>query len=98
MTNSDCINKPPGFAVHGGSSIAAGVVELLRVMRNQPRIELAHRLIETPQDACVVKNASRVQAAFRARSVKKSYSLIVVAMAKKLAQFNWALEICNGLG
>ena len=38
------INKPPGFAVHGGSSITSGVIEMFRVMRNQPRLELAHRI------------------------------------------------------
>ena len=65
----------------GGSSIAAGVVELLRVMRNQPRIELAHRL-DRDTSGCLLLCKKRVvlkevQAAFRARSVKKSYSLIV---------------------
>jgi 23S rRNA pseudouridine955/2504/2580 synthase len=75
------INKPPGFAVHGGSSIAAGVVELLRVMRNQPRIELAHRL-DRDTSGCLLLCKKRgvlkeVQAAFRARTVKKNYALIV---------------------
>ena len=75
------INKPYGFAVHGGSSIAAGVVELLRVMRNQPRIELAHRL-DRDTSGCLLLCKRRgvlkdVQAAFRARTVKKNYALIV---------------------
>ena len=75
------INKPHGFAVHGGSSIAAGVVELLRVMRNQPRIELAHRL-DRDTSGCLLLCKKRgvlkeVQAAFRARTVKKNYALIV---------------------
>ena len=84
------INKPPGFAVHGGSSIAAGVVELLRVMRNQSRIELAHRL-DRDTSGCLLLCKKRgvlkeVQAAFRARSVKKNYSLIVAERWPKKAR------------
>ena len=75
------INKPFGFAVHGGSTISAGVVEMLRVMRNQPRIELAHRL-DRDTSGCLLLCKKRgvlkeVQAAFRNRLVKKKYSLIV---------------------
>jgi 23S rRNA pseudouridine955/2504/2580 synthase len=74
------INKPYGFAVHGGSSIASGVVELLRVMRTQPRIELAHRL-DRDTSGCLLLCKKRgvlkeVQAAFRERRVKKKYTLI----------------------
>ena len=74
------INKPHGFAVHGGSSITSGVVELLRVIRGQPRIELAHRL-DRDTSGCLLlcKKSSvlkKVQAAFRERTVKKRYTLI----------------------
>jgi 23S rRNA pseudouridine955/2504/2580 synthase len=44
----DCfvaINKPSGLAVHGGSGISFGVIELLRAARPQAKfLELAHRL------------------------------------------------------
>ena len=75
------INKPHGFAVHGGSSISSGVVEMMRVIRNQPRIELAHRL-DRDTSGCLLMCKKRgvlkeVQAAFRERNVKKKYSLIV---------------------
>lgn len=74
------INKPYGFAVHGGSSITSGVVEMLRVMRGQPRIELAHRL-DRDTSGCLLLCKKRgvlkeVQAAFRERTVKKKYTLI----------------------
>lgn len=39
------LNKPPGIAVHAGSGLAHGVIEILRALRpQQPFIELAHRL------------------------------------------------------
>ena len=39
------INKDSGLAVHGGSGISFGVIELLRASRpNQKALELAHRL------------------------------------------------------
>ena len=74
------INKPYGFAVHGGSSITSGVVEMLRVLRNLPRIELAHRL-DRDTSGCLMLCKKRgvlkeVQAAFRQRTVKKKYTLI----------------------
>lgn len=74
------INKPYGFAVHGGSSITSGVVEMLRVIRGQPRIELAHRL-DRDTSGCLLLCKKRgvlkeVQAAFRERTVKKKYTLI----------------------
>lgn len=78
------INKPHGFAVHGGSSIASGVVELLRVMRAQPRIELAHRL-DRDTSGCLLLCKKRgvlkeVQAAFRERRIKKKYTLIAAGL------------------
>lgn len=39
------INKPSGLAVHGGSGISFGVIELLRASRPEEKaLELAHRL------------------------------------------------------
>lgn len=74
------INKPSGFAVHGGSSITSGVIEMFRVMRNLPRLELAHR-IDRDTSGCLLmckkRSALKVaQEAFRERQVKKKYHLI----------------------
>lgn len=39
------VNKPSGLAVHGGSGIKLGLIELLRAMRPQQKfLELVHRL------------------------------------------------------
>jgi len=39
------INKPSGIAVHGGSGVSSGIVELLRMREPKPRfLELVHRL------------------------------------------------------
>ncbi len=39
------INKPSGIAVHGGSGVSHGVIEILRSIRpDAPYLELAHRL------------------------------------------------------
>jgi len=39
------INKPSGVAVHGGSGVSHGVIEVLRALRpDTPYLELAHRL------------------------------------------------------
>lgn len=38
------INKPAGLAVHGGSGLAFGVIEVLRAARPDEPLELAHRL------------------------------------------------------
>jgi len=75
------LNKPPGFAVHGGSSINAGVVEMMRVIKGRPEIELAHRL-DRDTSGCLLLCKKRsvlkeIQAAFRDRTVKKKYTLIV---------------------
>lgn len=75
------LNKPSGFAVHGGSSIASGVIELMREMRGIPRLELAHR-IDRDTSGCLLICKRRsvlvaVQEAFRQRSVKKKYDVFV---------------------
>jgi len=38
------IDKPSGIAVHGGSGVSFGVIEALRALRPEERLELAHRL------------------------------------------------------
>jgi len=38
------VDKPAGMAVHGGSGVDLGVVEALRAVRQDPYLELAHRL------------------------------------------------------
>lgn len=47
------VNKPSGLAVHGGSGINLGLVEALRQIRNEPTLELAHRL-DRETSGCIV--------------------------------------------
>jgi len=75
------LNKPPGIAVHGGSSISSGVVEILRAATGNDRLELVHRL-DRGTSGCLILAKRRpalveAQNAFRARTVKKIYEAFV---------------------
>ena len=76
------LNKPAGIAVHGGSGISAGVVEILRETMGNPRLELVHRLDrDTSGCLALAKNRQALQLAqlqFRQRRVKKIYELFVL--------------------
>lgn len=76
------IDKPAGLAVHGGSGISFGVIELLRQQRPEARfLELAHRLDrETSGLLMIGKRRSalnRVQDAMRAGRMEKRYLAMV---------------------
>lgn len=75
------LNKPAGVAVHGGSTISAGVVEILREALGKPRLELVHRLDrDTSGCLALAKNRPALKLAqdqFRRRTVKKIYELFV---------------------
>ncbi len=75
------IDKPSGIAVHGGSGIGAGVVEILRDMTGNLRLELVHRLDrDTSGCLALAKNRqalSYAQQQFRDRQVKKIYEVFV---------------------
>lgn len=76
------INKPPGIAVHGGSGVPYGVIEVIRELYPQyPRIELAHR-IDKDTSGCLVLAKKRqgliaLHKAFREGNVKKTYLALV---------------------
>lgn len=72
------IDKPAGLAVHGGSGVRLGLIEVLRQMfPRSPFIELVHRLDRDTSGAIMVarKRAvlQHVQAELRAGRVGKSY-------------------------
>jgi 23S rRNA pseudouridine955/2504/2580 synthase len=77
------INKPAGFAVHGGSGINAGVIEALRELRPENRfLELVHR-IDRDTSGCLIiaKKRSALRTLheyFRGDGVKKSYLALLV--------------------
>ncbi|OGT45300.1 MAG: hypothetical protein A3E83_08535 [Gammaproteobacteria bacterium RIFCSPHIGHO2_12_FULL_41_20] len=72
------INKPPGMAVHAGSQVRLGVVEILRSMYPRlPHLELAHRL-DSDTSGCLILCKKRsilkeVHCLFREDKVRKLY-------------------------
>lgn len=76
------IDKPAGTAVHGGSGVSHGVIELLRHARPELRdLSLVHRL-DRETSGCLVlaKRRSvlrRLHAVFRAGRVEKNYLALV---------------------
>ena len=76
------INKPAGVAVHGGSGVSHGVIELLRLERPQERfLELVHRLDrETSGMLLLAKRRSALTALhrqLREGAVQKFYHVLV---------------------
>ena len=72
------INKPSGFAVHGGSGINSGIIEALRELRPDSRfLELVHRLDRDTSGCLIIaKKRSALRTLheyFRGDGVKKSY-------------------------
>jgi len=98
------LNKPSGFAVHGGSGISSGVIEGLRVLRPDARfLELAHRLDKDTSGCLLVakkRSALRVlHDQFRGNGVKKTYlALLVGQWDRKKQQINARLLKNTGKG
>jgi 23S rRNA pseudouridine955/2504/2580 synthase len=77
------LDKPAGLAVHGGSGVSLGAIELLRAARPEARLlALAHRLDrDTSGCLLIAKTQSslrRLQAEFRAGKVEKIYLALLV--------------------
>jgi 23S rRNA pseudouridine955/2504/2580 synthase len=77
------IHKPAGLAVHGGSGIAQGVIEQLRIQRPQARfLELVHRLDkETSGILLVAKKRSSLlalQDQLRHHQMQKHYLAVAL--------------------
>lgn len=82
------INKPAGIAVHGGSGLSHGVIEILRASRpNAPFLELAHRLDrETSGCLMLAKKRSalrRLQELQRAGKIEKRYLALLSGRSRK---------------
>jgi 23S rRNA pseudouridine955/2504/2580 synthase len=81
------LNKPSGLAVHGGSGISLGAIELLRAARPDSRyLELVHRLDRDTSGCLLVakKRSSlrQLHAAFREGHVKKIYYALLTGQWK----------------
>jgi 23S rRNA pseudouridine955/2504/2580 synthase len=91
------VDKPSGLAVHGGSGINAGCIEILRVLRpNERALELIHR-IDRDTSGCllVAKRRSMLRSMhemLRAGRVRKYYlALAAGSWPKRLQRVDHAL-------
>lgn len=77
------VNKPAGLAVHGGSGVPYGLVDVLRRLRPAARgLELAHRL-DRDTSGCVVVAKKRsslryLHGLFRSGQVEKHYQALLI--------------------
>lgn len=76
------IDKPAGFAVHGGSGISHGIIEALRTLRpDAPYLELVHRLDRDTSGCLIIaKRRSALRALhgqLRAGTLNKRYLALV---------------------
>lgn len=82
------INKPSGVAVHGGSGLSHGVIEILRASRpNAPYLELAHRL-DRETSGCLMLAKKRsalrtLQELQRAGGIEKRYAALLLGSSHK---------------
>jgi 23S rRNA pseudouridine955/2504/2580 synthase len=72
------LNKPAGIAVHGGTGLRYGIIDMARAARPEiPRLDLVHRLDrETSGCLLLAKDATtlrRLNAALAARRFRKTY-------------------------
>ena len=83
------VNKPSGLAVHGGSGIDFGLIELMRHLNPEHRfLELVHRIDKNTSGIIVIakkRSALRLmQELFRNKKIKKNYLVAVKG--------NWELQ------
>jgi len=76
------VNKPAGFAVHGGSGVSSGIIEGLRLIRPEAHfLELVHRLDkDTSGCLLIAKKRSalrKLQALFRESQIQKTYQALL---------------------
>jgi len=76
------LDKPAGLAVHKGSGVDYGIIEILRALRpDEPFLELAHRLDRDTSGCLALARTptalQKIQEAFRAGAVEKRYLVLV---------------------
>ena len=76
------VNKPAGFAVHGGSGVSSGIIEGIRLLRPEAHfLELVHRLDkDTSGCLLIAKKRSalrKLQELFRNSQVQKTYQALL---------------------
>ncbi len=82
------VNKPAGFAVHGGSGVSSGIIEGLRLLRPEAHfLELVHRLDKDTSGCLIIaKKRSALRAfhtIFRDNHIHKTYVALLSGQWKK---------------
>jgi 23S rRNA pseudouridine955/2504/2580 synthase len=75
------LNKPEGLAVHSGSGLKYGVIDVLRPMRSDTELELVHRL-DRDTSGCLLLAKNRpalleMQRILQDNSIRKNYLALV---------------------
>ncbi len=86
------LNKPSGFAVHGGSGINSGVIEALRQIRPQQKfLELVHRLDKDTSGCLLVAKKRSIlkmlHEKFRGDGMQKTYLALLAGQFKRKKQW-----------
>ncbi|WP_269914462.1 RluA family pseudouridine synthase [Acinetobacter sp. HY1485] len=75
------INKPSGIAVHGGSGVAYGLIEALRVATGKKYLELIHRIDRDTSGLVMISKKrstlKHLQDLLREHKIQKTYAAIV---------------------
>lgn len=75
------INKPAGIAVHGGSGVAYGLIEALRVATDKKYLELIHRIDRDTSGLVMISKKrstlKHLQDLLREHKIQKTYAAIV---------------------
>ena len=74
------INKPPNYAVHGGSGLNFGIIEIIRKLyKYSENFNLAHRLDKSTSGCLIISKKMSslrdIHTQFRERSIKKIYQI-----------------------
>ncbi|WP_180182615.1 RluA family pseudouridine synthase [Acinetobacter sp. YH01020] len=98
------VNKPSGIAVHGGSGVAYGLIEGLRVATGKKYLELIHRIDRDTSGLVMISKKRSVlkslQDMLREHKIQKTYAAVVkgvVSLDKQLIdQPLHRYELANG--
>ena len=75
------LNKPPHIAVHGGIRQRHGIIESLRYVRNQPELDIAHRLDKETTGCLLISRRlpvlRRIHEYWHHEDCRKVYRLLV---------------------
>ena len=85
------LNKPSGFAVHGGSTVDSGIIEAMRQIRPQQKfLELVHRLDKETSGCLLIAKKRAVLKVlhefFRSDGVRKTYIALLAGQYQRKKQ------------